>query len=196
MKTAVTAFLLFLSCHTMLSAQDASTTDRVYTQDGKMYEGHITEDKKGDYLMVESAGSQYHRITYGEIKKIQYNINSTEEVKEASDSSTMLKRDDNVLVTFDGYRATSRVTDKLVKRRNLGIAFTAGGIGLIAGGAILAALAPRETVGNGYGGMMQSPGIGTLAGVVMIIGGVGLTIPGAILWSKYAGKIRRAQQEL
>lgn len=198
MKSKWIVFLfLLLACCLTASAQDTiKLKDRVITTSGKVYEGQITDDQKGDYLIITTASGANRTIAYKDIAKIQYRINDTgkDDSESNSDEEILKKKDDNGLVTFDGYRASSHVTDKLVKKRNLGIGLTVAGMGLIAAGIALAVATSSQTQPNGYGGTMSSPGIGTLAGIVMVIGGVGITIPGATLWGKYGSKIRKAQQ--
>lgn len=194
-------FIFFLFLFSRASAQDKGPTiDRVITTKGKVYEGHITEDHKGDYLVIYAEGRKGRTIDYSQIARVQYAVAPKPEreapEEESTDSSAIRKESPaHGLVTFDGYRADSRVSPKMVKMRNIGIGLTIGGVVLLTAGAVVVAKAPMDNQPNGYGGTTTLPSLGTIAGAVMIVAGVGLSIPGAALWGSNAAKMKKAQKE-
>jgi hypothetical protein len=103
------------------------------------------------------------------------------------------KTDDNSLMTFDGTHASSRVSSKLVRKRNTGIVLTAIGAGMFTTGIALAATAPYTTSYYPNGSSYTRTSAGGLIGTLMIPASFALTIPGAVIWGRYAHKIKKAQ---
>ncbi|MCW3126551.1 MAG: hypothetical protein JWO03_2209 [Bacteroidetes bacterium] len=108
--------------------------------------------------------------------------------------SAVIKSDDNSLMTFDGVRATSHVSDKLVRKRNTGMGMTIAGLSLFTVGTILIATAPWQPHYSPYGSVSYSTTPAGIVGVLMIPVSIGVTIPGAVIWGRYAAKIRKAQR--
>lgn len=76
------------------------------------------------------------------------------------------------------------------RQRNAGRALTIGGLALITGGLIVMnSGAPRSTHPNVTG---QEPSMNEPLGFMMITGGIGMSIPGVILWKKGSRKYRRS----
>lgn len=193
-KSLIIFFLVF--CGLRLQAQDtASYVDRVFA-DNTVYVGHITTDVKGDYLVIDVPDKATYTISYSTITRIQYNVENPlkpgAHAREAGSGSMRRDQDSMGLVAFNGYRATPRVTDKLVKKRNLGIVITVGGACLAGLGAVIYEVTPRQTYSNQTG--LYTPSPGAVAGVLMMAVGVGLTVPGVIIWGTSVGKIRRAER--
>jgi hypothetical protein len=195
MKTAlfICSFVM-LAC--TLSAQDtARLVDRVITNYDEVYVGHITEDVKGDYLVIEVADKGSYTLAYSNITKIQYGIENPRYVKaRRPDPASKEARTDD-LIAFNGYRASPQVTDKLIRKRNVGIGLCVGGVTLIGVGAVMYSVIPRQSVTNSGGYQYLTPSPGSIAGVLMMIAGAGITIPGAIIWGRNAAKIHRAERE-
>jgi|GEM_PF-4912557 len=131
MKSLLLALSLLLA-GIDLSAQDQDTSrlvDRVITNYDQVYTGHITEDVKGDYLVIDVGSKGSYTLTYSNITKVQYGIENprfsrTKHIDAASPNQVR----DNDLVAFNGYRASPQVTEKLVKKRNTGIGLTVAGL--------------------------------------------------------------------
>ena len=205
MKTKFFGLLLFILCTLTVAAQDtARTIDRVFTKDNKIYVGQITDDVKGDHLKIEVYQSGTYTIPYDNITKIQYRVDNPNYVEKeeapATPTPSMLRKEhyqganDVDLVAFNGYRASPKVTDKLVKKRNIGIGLFVGGISMIGIGAALLATTPKQSTTATGGLLITTPSPGTVIGVVMIAAGVGITIPGAAIWGSYSAKLRRAER--
>lgn len=76
------------------------------------------------------------------------------------------------------------------RQRNTGRALTVGGLALITGGLILMNSGPaRSTHPNVTG---QEPSMNEPLGFMMVTGGIGMSIPGVILWKKGSRKYRRS----
>jgi len=204
MKTKFFGLLLFILCTLTLAAQDtARVIDRVFTKDSKVYIGQITEDVKGDYLIIDVYQTASYTISYDNITKIQYreaNPNYSERTRVAPQDPTVLRKEhykdnnDVDLVAFNGYRASPRVTDKLVKKRNIGIGLFVGGLSMIGIGTALLVATPKLSTTTSGGLQVTAPSPGTVIGLVMIAAGVGITIPGAAIWGSYSAKLRRAER--
>jgi len=203
MKTKRYIFLLYLLSSLALSAQDtARTIDRVFTTDG-VYIGQITTDQKGDYLVIDVPDKASYTISYSNITKIQYNVDNPKYVtshrsdpaegSEPTRKPKQINSDD--LLAFNGYRASGGVTDKLIKKRNMGIGLTIGGGCLIGLGAVVFAVTPRYIVSNQNGYLVSSVSPGAIIGVLMMAGGIGISIPGAAIWGSSVHKIHKAEQE-
>jgi hypothetical protein len=84
------------------------------------------------------------------------------------------------------------------RMKRLGTTFTVIGGMLIVGGILVSSSASNDSGGYYSNGVYYQDNTNQVLGVVMIIYGVGFTIPGAILWSKGAKKMRwyEQQQEL
>jgi hypothetical protein len=193
----ILAVFLIIICGVRLSAQDtASVIDRVFTTDHKVYTGQITEDKKGDYLIIDVYNVASYTINYDKIMKIQYRQdNPLYKSPEVTQSRHRDKDSSSDLVAFNGYRASSHVTDRLVRKRNLGIGLTVGGLCLAGAGAALYAVIPKQSISNSGGYLVTSPSPGAVAGILMIAGGLGITIPGAIIWAHSAHRLRLAEKD-
>jgi hypothetical protein len=200
--TVKTLFLLICLCsYIRVSAQDtARVIDKVYTSDHKVYTGQITDDKKGDYLTIDVYNKGSFVIDYKTIIKIQYhqeNDNNTAPDAPAQPANTYIAHKDTSynldLVAFNGYRATPRVTDKLIRKRNTGIGLTVGGVCLIGLGALAYAVSPKQG-GASSGGYVTLPSAGSIAGILMIVCGAGIAIPGAIIWGSYTRRIHKAER--
>ena len=204
MKTKLFGFAFFILCSFTLAAQDtARFVDRVFTKENRVYVGQITEDVKGDYLVIDVYQTASYTISYDNITKIQYreaNPNYSENTRRTPPDPSVLRKEhykDNSeadLVAFNGYRASPRVTDKLVKKRNVGIGLFVGGISMMGIGVALFAATPRLSSTTSGGIQVIGPSPGTVIGVVMIAAGVGITIPGAAIWDGYSAKLRRAER--
>jgi hypothetical protein len=202
MKTILYIFLFLTISAVRLSAQDtARVIDRVFTADHKIYLGQITDDRKGDSLVIQVYGSGAYTIDYQMITKIQYRVDNPSYVEQEkpTETQTVMKRiraDTTTadLVAFNGYRATPRVTDKLVRKRNIGIGLTIAGATMIGIGAAIYAVTPKSSA-NGSGGVLfATPSPGSVAGILMIVLGGGITIPGVAIWGSYAHRLRKAEQ--
>jgi len=82
------------------------------------------------------------------------------------------------------------------RMRNTGRILTIAGIPVLIGGIILAATAESThyTYNSGpYGDYEEGDAQGAF-GVVMAVGGAGMIVPGAILWSKGAKKMKRYKE--
>ena len=109
-----------------------------------------------------------------------------------SNSRPMIRSDKEEAITgFNGQSTQLHIPDKFVRKRNTGIGLTIAGAGMLATGIALYATAPRRTVYTGYGQTQQYTTVAGVIGVLMIPASIGLTIPGAVLWGKYARKINR-----
>ena len=203
MKTTLVIFSYILLCCSRLSAQDtARLVDRVFTSDDKVYVGQITDDKKGDYLSINVYQTGTYIIEYKTITKIQYGVDNPRYVAHGAakepkgmravyqDTSSGLD-----LVAFNGYRAAPRVTDKLIKKRNIGIGLTIAGVCMVGVGAAIYATTPRQSNTSSGGYQLVTPSAGSIAGVLMMIVGTGITIPGVALWGSFAHKIHKAEQQ-
>lgn len=102
-------------------------------------------------------------------------------------------KEDGAITSFNGHSTRYNVPDKFVRKKNIGIGLTVAGIGMLATGIALYATAPKQTGYNQYGQSTQYTTLGGVIGVLMIPASLGLTIPGAVLWGKYARKIHRGQ---
>lgn len=103
-------------------------------------------------------------------------------------------REDGAITGFNGHSTKFNIPDKLIRKKNLGIGLTVAGVGMMATGIALYATAPKQTRYNQYGQATQYTTVAGVIGALMIPASLGLTIPGAVLWGRYAGKIRRAQR--
>jgi hypothetical protein len=185
---------MIISCCISLSAQDtARLVDRVITNYEEIYIGHITEDVKGDYLVIDVGDKGSYTIPYSNVTKVQYGIENPRYTsarrRDAADPGSAKQKSTDDLIAFNGYRASPRVTDKLIKKRNVGI-------GLTIAGAVLYTALPRQTVTNSGGQLYLTPSAGSIAGVLMMLAGTGITIHGAIIWGRNAHKIHKAEQDL
>jgi hypothetical protein len=198
MKTKLLLFSFSFACCVSLSAQDtARLVDRVITNYDQVYTGHITDDVKGDYLVIDVGDKGSYTLSYTNITKVQYGIENPRyaRAKHLDPAAPKAKKDDD-LIAFNGYRASPQVTDKLIKKRNVGIGLAVAGMTLVGVGAVMYAAIPKQSITNSGGYQYLSPSPGSIAGVLMIIGGIGITIPGAIIWGRNAHKIHKAEQEL
>lgn len=103
------------------------------------------------------------------------------------------KTDDNSLMTFDGTHASSRVPSKLIRKRNTGIILTAIGAGIFTTGVALVASAPYSTYYYPNGSSYTRTTPGGVTGALFIPLSLAFTIPGAVIWGRYAHKIKKAQ---
>lgn len=197
MKTRLLLFSFLLACIS-LSAQDtARLVDRVITNYDEVYVGHITEDVKGDYLVIDVGDRGSYTLSYTNITKIQYSIENpryTRARHQAFDKDTTSKQTDG-LIAFNGYRASPQVTDKLIKKRNVGIGLAVAGVSMVGIGAVLYTALPKQSITTSGGLQYLTPSPSSIAGVLMMLAGVGITIPGAIIWGRNAAKIHRAEHE-
>jgi hypothetical protein len=192
---------MIISCCISLSAQDtARLVDRVITNYEEIYIGHITEDVKGDYLVIDVGDKGSYTIPYSNVTKVQYGIENPRYTsarrRDAADPGSAKQKSTDDLIAFNGYRASPRVTDKLIKKRNVGIGLTIAGISMVGVGAVLYTALPRQTVTNSGGQLYLTPSAGSIAGVLMMLAGTGITIHGAIIWGRNAHKIHKAEQDL
>ncbi|MBS1622516.1 MAG: hypothetical protein JST83_00680 [Bacteroidetes bacterium] len=102
-------------------------------------------------------------------------------------------KEDGTITSFNGHSTRYHVPDKFIRKKNTGIGLTVAGIGVLATGIALYATAPKQTRYNQYGQAGQYTTVAGVIGVLMIPASLGLTIPGAVLWGKYARKIHRGQ---
>ncbi len=98
---------------------------------------------------------------------------------------------EDAITGFNGRSTHLSIPDKFVRKRNTGIGLTVAGIGMLTTGAILYATAPKRTYYTSYGQSQTYTTVAGVIGVLMIPASIGLTIPGAVLWGKYARKIRK-----
>ncbi len=210
MKIKLFIFSLLLSSCIGLSAQDtARVVDRVFTADNKIYVGQISDDKKGDSLIITVYHSGIYSINYNQIKRIQYRVDNPNYVEKPEKpvvrpenpdkhaERVVVKSDQPYedLVAFNGYRATPRVTDKLVKKRNIGIGLTVGGVCLVGLGAVVFSVSPKQSTASSGGVLFSTPSPGSIVGILMIAAGVGITIPGVAIWGSYAHRLHKAEME-
>jgi hypothetical protein len=203
MKTTLVIFSFILIFCARLPAQDtARLVDRVFTSDDKVYTGQIIEDKKGDYLSIDVYQTGTYIVEYKTITKIQYRVDNPRYVNHGAPKEPKGMRaeyHDTIsgpdLVAFNGYRAAPRVTDKLIKKRNIGIGLTVAGVCTIGVGAAIFATTPRQSTSSSGGYQLVTPSAGSIAGVLMMIVGTGITIPGVALWGSFSHKIHKAEQE-
>lgn len=102
-------------------------------------------------------------------------------------------KEDGTLTSFNGHSTHYHVPDKFIRKRNTGLGLTVAGVGMLAAGIAMYATAPKQTGYNQYGQATTYTTIPGVIGVLIIPASLGLTIPGAVLWGKYARKIRRSQ---
>ena len=201
MRIPILLFLFLTICCTRMSAQDtARVVDRVFTADNKVYVGQITDDRKGDSLTIEVYHSGTYVIDYKLITKIQYRLDNPNyvEPKEPEEPKAMRIAHKDTgseldLVAFNGYKAAPRVTDKLIKKRNIGIGLTIAGVCMVGVGAAIFATTPRQSSSSSGGYQLVTPSAGSIAGVLMMIAGAGITIPGVALWGSFSHKIHKAE---
>lgn len=205
MKTKIFGFALLILCSLSVAAQDtARVIDRVFTKDNKIYVGQITDDVKGDHLKVEVYQSGTYTISYDNITKIQYRVDNPNYVEKEETPATptpgMLRKEhyqganDADLVAFNGYHASPKVTDKLVKKRNIGIGLFVGGISMMGIGATLLAVTPKQSTTTMGGLQVTTISPATVVGVILLGGGIGITIPGAAIWGNYSARLRKAER--
>lgn len=102
-------------------------------------------------------------------------------------------KEDGAITGFGGHSTHYNVPDKFIRKKNTGIGLTVAGVGMLATGIALYATAPKTTGYNQYGQTTQYTTVSGVIGVLMIPASLGLTIPGAVLWGRYARKIHKAQ---
>jgi hypothetical protein len=190
--------LSFLLTSLYICAQDtAHIVDRVSTTDSKNTIGQITMDKKGDFLLIDVYGKGVDTINYSRITTVEYRIDNPRYDSNTLhiDTFTALKNHADIPATLNVNLANDTAIFAMrcvsapyyPERRRAGIGFTVGGIVMMGAGAALIALAPRESNTN----FTKSISPGTAAGFILAAAGISMTIPGALIWSRYPHGYRR-----
>lgn len=78
-----------------------------------------------------------------------------------------------------------------MKQKTVGIALTSAGLGLLGVGAILMASSKWQKIQTASGTSLNTNDPQGAIGMLMLLPGVGLTIPGGIVWGAGARKIKR-----
>ncbi len=174
---------LISSSITLFAQDTARVVDRVNMNDHSSRLGQVTADKKGDFLLMNINGKASDTISYINVASVEYRIDNPM-------YDTVMKID-----TFTSHYVTNNTAPircfysiHQTRRRNIGIGFTVAGVGLLGVGVALIALTPR-TPNTSF---LSSITPGTVAGMLMSLGGIGMTIPGALILGKCGHKHRKA----
>jgi|GEM_PF-3783615 len=184
--------LAFLIACIRISAQDSThVVDRVSTRDNKVLIGQITMDKKGDFLLIDVAGRGIDSINYSHITSVEYRVEDLPNDSSAApiDTATVRaivpsvvkKTPDTIVTLVQPPPLKSYSFDPLYAQwHRAGVALTLMGVGLMGGGAAL--LATMRDPGSNFARTI-SPA--AAAGFIFATGGIAMTIPGALIWSRY-----------
>ena len=116
----------------------------------------------------------------------------------AQDLAMRVKRDDrfsyNAVVPVAAYSAPVNVPG--TRMRNTGRTLTIAGIPLLIGGIIIASSAESTHYNytSSQGGSYEEGDPKGALGALMAVGGAGMIVPGIILWSKGAKKMKRYKE--
>lgn len=83
-----------------------------------------------------------------------------------------------------------------MRQKNIGIGLTAAGLGLIAIEGILMATSNWQKVTTSYGTTYGTRDMKGAIGQLLIVPGIGLTIPGGLVWGAGKRKIKRYRKNL
>ncbi len=190
MKAYILLLMALVALCRPASAQDTiKGHDQVYTLSGDVYEGTITQESKGQYLIIRTNANKTYNLPYEMIKRVFYapGTHSTQpgqSVVMAGNSDTILKRG------FGGSTGKGVIPEKLLTRRNTGAGFTVIGIAAMATSVILLSTATWRTYSTGYSSGVSSSDPQAVVGGLMIPLSIGMIIPGSIIWGISNRKIK------
>ena len=83
-----------------------------------------------------------------------------------------------------------------IRQRNVGIGLTSAGLGLLGVGAILMATSNWQKIQTSAGTTYGTRDVRGALGMLMCVPGIGLTIPGGIIWGLGEKKIKKYRKGL